>query len=219
MAAVSTVRERASRNGSSRTAPGAVAPPEPQRRRRLPELAVGVVLVVVGALVGLWWFGSTTERVEVLTVARDVARGEVVTDGDLAVVDVAAGDAVTWVPAGRLEGLAGRVAAVGLVAGDPVTESMLAPGAAVPEGMRVVGVTLEPGAYPLGDLDSGDRVDVVVVADDTEPVVAASGVEVFRVQALAGGERLLVSLLVPAGETVPVAAAAGAGSVRLVSGG
>jgi len=63
-------------------------------RSRVPEIAVGVLVLVVSGLAALWLFQSSTDRTAVLALAGPVERGEVVTAEDLVTVEIAADEAI-----------------------------------------------------------------------------------------------------------------------------
>ena len=130
------------------------------------------------------WGRSTGVAVAV----RDVARGEVVAAGDVAVqrrpLAVVPDDALQEPPVGR-------VTTAGLVAGEVVVSSRLAPAglsgvaALVPDGWRAMAVPTSASGFgsPAPPLAVGDRVDVlapdvvaadalVVAIDDTAVTVA-----------------------------------------------
>lgn len=137
------------------------------RRRQVPWIVAGVLLVVGCALA----FGVASLRVakgeRVLAVAQGVPVGQVLQPGDLQIVRVSPSSGLEPVPASAEAGLLGRPAAVALVAGTLLTPADLGsppPGAA---GSDVVALALKAGAYPPS-LGPGERVEVV-------PVVGGAG--------------------------------------------
>lgn len=164
-----TVTETTSSNGkgalaSLRQRP---APPRPVGRRRQVPWIVGGVLLVVGCALA---FGVASLRVaqgeEVLAVAQPVAAGQVVQAGDLRVVRVSPASGLDPVPSSNEAGILGRPAAVALVPGTLLTAADL--GAPPPAaGSDVVALALKAGAYPPS-LGAGERVEVI-------PVVGGAG--------------------------------------------
>ncbi len=207
-----------SSNGhGTRAATAEIRPPG--RRVRLPEVAVGVLVTVLFALGAVLWHLSSVEKVPALVVASEVARGEVIDSGDIRVAYVSSDDALARLDSSQMNRVVGRVALVDLAEGTLLTTSVVAVAAAVNAGDGVVGLSLDPGAYPARGLAPGDRVNVVRTADaadlDAEPTVIARGATVFAVDELAS-DRLLVSVLATEADAEAVAAAAGAGGLRLV---
>jgi hypothetical protein len=203
------------------------APPSGLGRRRQVPWIVGGVLLVVGCALA---FGVASLRAqrgeEVLAVARAVPAGQLLGAGDLQVVKVSASSGLDPVPAATEAGLLGRPAAVGLVAGTLLTPADLGsppPGTA---GSDVVALALKAGAYPPS-LGPGERVEVVPV---TRSAATSSGpaplsgqlgsvraVVVGLDQAPAGSSaQVVVSLEVAPSDAAEVASLAAAGEAALV---
>lgn len=191
----------------------------PGRRVRVPEVAVGVLVMVVFALGAVMWHLSAVEKVPALVVASEVERGEVFESNDIRVAYVSSDDALARLDGSQLNRVVGRVALVDLAEGTLLTTSVVADAATVDGGDGVVGLSLDPGAYPGRGLAPGDRVNVVRAAEvadlDADPVVVARNATVFAVDELAS-DRLLVSVLTTDADAEAVAAVAGAGGLRLV---
>lgn len=219
MAALCTSTRTAvpSPNGQGPKTPVALHPPG--RRVRVPELAIGIVVTVVFALGAVLWHLSAVEKVPALVVASKVERGEAIDAADVKVAYVASDDSLARLTGAQLDLVVGQVATVDLLEGTVLTTSMVAESAAIGDGDGVVGLSLDPGAYPARGLAPGDRVNVVRSADaadlDAEPTVVARNAEVFAVDELAS-DRLLVSVLASEGDAEAVAAVADAGGLRLV---
>ena len=183
-------------------------------RRRIPELAVGVVLVGLGAIGALMLAGREAPRASVLVWAGDVTRGQVVAETDLAAASIDVDVPVDVVDVSAAGDVIGRTVAFDAAAGGFVSDAVLEAGAVIPPDFALVGLRLGAGRYPVSTLAAGDVVDLLT----TEPLVGwdnpvvVSGVEVFDVQWLGGeGGEALVSLLVPRDATARVAAAAEGG--------
>lgn len=204
--------------------PVRVQPPASRTRRRLPEVLVGLLLVAGCTLGAVVTWTNTNGRSPVLMVARPVAPGAVLGEADVATVGVAADDGLVTLPAAALPEVLGRAARVPLSAGTLLSQDVLAAGSAVPEGSSVVGLALEPGAFPTRELRSGDVVQVIgtpsaVASGETgQAAVLVAHAQVFSVSPVGeGSDRLLVSVLVPETEAAGVAGAAARGAVRLAT--
>lgn len=215
-----TTIDRARSNGAKtlREAPAI----QPQSRRgRLPELAIGLALMVGFALAAVLWHSSSSQKDPVLALAVDVARGDTIDAADLRVVYVASDDPITAVPQSASGEIVGRIAVTDLDAGTLVSRRLVADRVALQQGDGVVGLALDPGQYPANGLLPGDKVNVVSAlgatesADDSD-VVIATGAEVFAVDSLGGPGRQFVSLRMPEDVANRVAASAERGPVRLV---
>ena len=184
-------------------------------RRRVPELAIGVVLIGLGAIGALMLAGRQPPRAAVLVWANDVTRGQVVSASDLKVASIESDIPVDVVDVAAAADVMGRTLAFGAKAGGFVSGSVLEVGSIIPPDFAVVGLRLGAGRYPVSTLSVGDVVDLLT----TEPLVGwddpvvVSGVEVFDVLWLGSGEGsdALVSLLVPRASAPRVVAAAAAG--------
>jgi hypothetical protein len=211
---------------NGRTPVGAARPaerPSVGRRRQLPLVVVGVLLVVGCALV----FAEVSLRAgrgqEVLVVAEPVAAGQVVTAGDLRAVRLSAAGGVASVPASDEQSVVGQPAAVALSAGSVLTRADVGAGAGVGAGFDVVAVALKPGAYPP-DLSAGARVQVVPVTSSSGSGSGAPtgsgpvGATVLSVEApsATSGSPAVVSLEVARSDADEVASLAAAGEVALV---
>ena len=198
--------------------------PGPGRRRQLPLVAIGVLLVV-GCALG---FADTSlhlgTREEVLVVAQPVAAGQVLTAADLRAVKVSTGSGLAVVAVGAEGSVLGRRAAVALLPGSLLTAAEVGSAPSVGAGSDVVAVGLKPGAYPP-DLAPGDRVEVVPVSSassgSTTGSVAAGSPVNATVLAVEGapvgsGAPTVLSLEVAARDAGEVAVLAAAGQAAVV---
>ena len=140
--------------------------------------ALGTVLVMVGALAAVWLVNSTSDRVPVLVLARDVSYGDTITRADLTTTDVAHDPQVRTVPADQAAVVVGKVAATRLIRG-----SLLAPGQFVTAAPPGAGQVLVPLAMPVSRLPAaglqpGQRILVVDTppADGDVPATAPASI-------------------------------------------
>ena len=202
------------------TTPVRVAGP---RTRRVPWVALGLILVAAGALVFATVVQSAGERTAVVVTARALEPGQVVKASDLGVLDVAVDGTAAVVPAARQGELVGQRAAGHLPAGSVVGFGHFAAGSGLGPGQVVVGALLGPGGLPVPNLAVGDRVRLLASAGPTGADVAGE----------AGGDRLgqasvygvargtqagsqFVSLVVDGDQAQAVSDAAAAQHLRLV---
>lgn len=201
----------------SRARDATLAPP--RRRVRAPEMAVGLLVIVLFALGGVLWHLRSVERVPALAVASAIDRGETIEATDLQVVYIESGDRVARLDRSESDRVVGATALVDLRPGVIVTEDLVAEGPRLGEDEGVVGLALEPGQFPSFDLAPGDRVNVVRIrsgeSDSSSRSVVVRDAQVTAVQDLAGGDRQLVSLLAAEEDTDEIAAVDGS-SLRLV---
>ena len=197
--------------------------PPARQRGRLPELVIGIIVMLAFALGAVLWHSSTTEREAVLALVGDIERGDTIASTDLRVVYVASDDPIAHVRREESGDIVGRIAMTDLEAGTLVTRSQVADRVAIGAGEGVVGLALDPGQFPALGLLPGDRVNVVAAetttpedGEDVSSPVLARGGEVFAVEDLGGQGRQFVSLRMSEDDGNRVAAAAERGPVRLV---
>lgn len=145
------------------------SPPAPfrvraARNRRMPWLALALVLVVGGGLLVGLLVQSAGDRTAVLAAARAIAPGQVITAADLRVVDVGVDGDASLVPATSRRAVVGQVAVVGIPKGALLAAGQLATHGGLEPGSVVVGALLGPGELPVPTLRAGDRVALVAVS-------------------------------------------------------
>lgn len=196
--------------------------PAGRRRARLPELAIGLVLMVAFALGAVLWHMSATEKSPALALSSDVQRGEVIEASDLHVVYVASDDPIAHLPRDASAEVIGRVAVTDLVRGTLLTRGHVAARASLGADEGVVGLALDPGQFPTEGLLPGDLVNVVAAAPEGQvdgagsASVLARRAEVYAFDAIGTQGRQFVSLRMPEDVANRVAGAAERGPVRLV---
>ena len=175
-----------------------VEPPASPRRQRLPELAVGVLLVVGCALAALMLATGGRDRTPVVALSGDVSRGEVIAADDLSTVYVESDSSIASTPADDREHLVGLAALSDLPSGALVTPGQVAePVEVLVAGSGTVGVSVEAGQLPSLRLAPGDEVSVVAGGDaasgrEPGPVVESGevvAVEELTADAEQGGQR------------------------------
>jgi flagella basal body P-ring formation protein FlgA len=143
------------------------------RVKRVPWVALGVILVVAGALIFGLMVQSAGHRAAVVVAARDISPGQVIEARDLRVVDVAIdGDAAT-VPASQRGQLVGQTATSRIPAGSVLSRGQFAAGSGLAPGRVVVGALLGPGALPVPNLRVGDQVTLLEARDTERSTTAA----------------------------------------------
>jgi hypothetical protein len=205
-------------------APMRVEPP-PGNRARVPELVVGLALMVGFALAAVLWHMSATSKESALALAGPVSRGHVIEAADLRVVYLASDDPIAHLARTESATVIGRVALTDLPAGTLLTSASVAPRVTVGANEGVVGLALEAGQVPATALLPGDVVNVIAGpaegAGATQTVggqtpVLATRAAVYAVGDLGTQGRKFVSIKLPEGDANRVAAAAERGPVRLV---
>lgn len=221
MATTTTAPTTNGRRADGRARPA--GPRRPGRRRQLPLVAVGVLLVLGCALAFADASLHLGSREEVLVLSQPVAAGQVLSAGDLRSARVSTGSGLAVVPVAAERSVVGRRAAVALVAGALLTTSEVGAPPPVAAGFDEVAVGLKPGAYPP-DVAPGDRVQVVPVASSsgssTAGVTGGSPVAatVLAVDAAPAGTSnpTVLSLQVATRDAGEVASLAAAGEASVI---
>jgi hypothetical protein len=140
------------------------------RRRSVPHLVAGALLVVACAAGFAIASARTDHRAAVLMLARPVTAGQQLGSGELRSVRVAVEAGVATIPASQLSDVVGHTVEVSLPAGALLTSAEVgAP--QLPAGQAVVAVAVKPGQAPP-DLQPGDH--VLLVPASTNPVGSGS---------------------------------------------
>ena len=135
-----------------------------RKRRSVPHLIFGAVLVVGCAAGGLVAAQQLGERQEVVALARPVEVGHVILQQDLVGVSLAVDDAVKVVPASAVSSVVGRPVAYSLPVGVLLTDDVLGPPRVPAGGRAIAALGLKPGQFPP-EVSAGSN--VVVLASST----------------------------------------------------
>ncbi|MGL5826334.1 MAG: SAF domain-containing protein [Nocardioides sp.] len=190
-------------------------------RRRPLLFALMAALVAAGALLGAHVYVSVNDTREVLVVANDVARGEVIGAEDLRVVRVSVDPALSPVAGSERTSVEGSRAAVDLWSGTLLTEQATTEGLVPAAGESLVGISLTAAQMPSERLYAGDVVRVVTtpgedgeVSEKTDLVSVEATVVGVSVVAETG--ETVVDVSVPQEQAPDLAARAATGRVALV---
>jgi hypothetical protein len=157
--------EKVSSNGKpiSTAGPRSGRSPLVGRRRQMPWIVAGVVLVVDCGLAFAVASARMSTGSEVLAIAQPVPAGQTLTAPDVRVVRVSVVPGLTPVLAGAEGTVLGRPAAVALVPGTLLTSADVGAPPTGAAGYAAVALALKAGAFPPS-LSPGDTVAVVPVA-------------------------------------------------------
>lgn len=188
---------------------------------RVPEMALGVLLIVGGAFTATTLGGKRTATIQVVAAARDVERGRMIEAPDLIAITVESRFAQPMIPASDAAMAVGRVPVTDIPAGTPVMSSMLRMAPLLADGQEVVALRIEVGDVPT-TIGVGDKVRVVLVPDpslsvDTAPTEFDQPATVWDVvEPSETNTDYVVSLAVPQ-EFLAKAALAGRSKIALVA--
>ena len=195
--------------------------PKPARRRRPLLVVVGLVLAASAAALVAALLSAASATTLVWATAGDVSRGHPVEAEQLVAIELSASasDRLVAATTESRDELIGQVWAVDLPAGELLSPALVSERLAVSAGQALVGLSLDPGDFPVAGLRPGDVVIVVEAAlqpgDEPRVLVDSATVESVAVLGEQGvASARLVTLSVPA-ETA--AAVANAGSADRAS--
>ncbi|MDA0371188.1 MAG: SAF domain-containing protein [Actinomycetota bacterium] len=142
---------------------------EPLRRRqiRIPELAVGLLVIAAAVTVSVVLNTDDSEGTGVLAVNRSVPRGHVIDSSNLTVVTLTADQNVALLSTRLAEDVIGMRAAVDIDAGTPLSSSHLFDMVPLSSADAVVGIVIDDSVAPA-DLVVGDTVRVVFLDSSLE---------------------------------------------------
>lgn len=169
------------------------------RRRRIPYLAIGALLVVVCALAAVVMVLRIADREPVLALAGPVPVGHVLTAQDLRQVPVGSTIGGDVVPASEIDTVIGRPLGYALPAGALLPRAAVGAPQLPPGGQALVAVAVKPGQFPP-EVAAGTRVAVVAVPGEAgrfEPAARSWTAVVSSVAAGADGQETVISLQLP----------------------
>lgn len=190
-----------------------------KRRRQIPWIIGGILLIAGSALGFALWADAQSARTEVLVASRSIEAGERIVLGDLQMVSIAADGVLSMVPAAEAESLVGLAAQTSIATGRLLTREDFGQATQVGAGRVVVGAALVPGEYPLPGLRAGDSVIMHAASrvGVDESSAALGSATVWSVESLdtVGQPTLFISLDVAQVDSAAVMDAAAAGQLRL----
>ncbi|MFF1378755.1 SAF domain-containing protein [Streptomyces sp. NPDC058308] len=159
----------------------AITDPEPPRRRRRSFMVIGSVMVLAGAIGFAGLMNASSERSDVLALARDVPSGKKITEQDLRVVALPDDPGLKPVAAAEKDAVVGRRAGAALSQGSLLTSAQLTGRGGLKAGEALVAVEVKRGMAPVDALRPGDAVSLV-----TRPQEGATDKEQSELPQVAG---------------------------------
>ncbi|WP_406077706.1 SAF domain-containing protein [Micromonospora sp. NBC_00858] len=165
----------ATRNGTG-SVDAPASPPKVVRQRRVRPglLGLAVLLIALGGLGAAFAVTSVRATGSYLAVARPVEVGREISAADLVAVQVAGGQGLRPVPAGRLDEVVGKRAAVALVPGTLLTLGQVTDDPLLGPGQQQIALGLKTAQVPARELHPGDKVLLVSTPDDDADGEAAA---------------------------------------------
>ena len=135
-----------------------------KRHWRIPELAVGLVFMLGGALGAILLSRSGDSIIIVVGAAHDLQRGDKITPQDLIAIETPLSFAGSFVTEVQASSLIGQTVLVDLQASTPLTASMFSDQQQLLPNEALTSAAIQQGNYPI-DLAVGDQVRLVTVPD------------------------------------------------------
>ena len=160
-------RSRPSVNGNSITPPDVLKKSaRSPRKQRVPEMAIGIALVIGGALGSLLLFQSATNTITVVSASHFLPRGHVIEPSDLLAMELSEQSGRAFVKATDAQSLVGKSMAIDIDPSTPIHRSMLQIRDPLTVGEALTSAAVDVGDFPPA-LADGDRVQVVFAPDIT----------------------------------------------------
>lgn len=149
--------------------PASVRAPSTPRDRKPALAALGLLLVLVGALASVYLQQQAKNRVGVVEIVKLVPQGKSISADDISEVLVAADSTISYVTWDQAQSgaLKGYTARTDLVAGTLLIGQMLTTQLPLAPGQEVVGLSLKDGQYPVG-IQVGDTVSAYYVSNKND---------------------------------------------------
>lgn len=210
--------------------PSNVRPPSAPRDRKPALAALGLLLVLLGALASVYLQQRAGNRVGVVEIVKRVPQGQAVTSDSIGEVMVAVDSNISYVTWAQAQGgaLHGYTARTDLLPGTLLVGQMLTAAVPLPQGEEVVPLALKEGQYPVG-IQVGDTVSLYYVSNKNDdktgqqyltdgftstPLVA--NVPVYGVGSADNSGTLDVSVVLGGQSAAAIAQAASGGNLVLV---
>ena len=135
-----------------------------RRPVRVPELALGLVLVIGGALAASLLASKRTATVEVVAAGSDLSRGHEIRAEDLVAIEMEARFAQSMTSAANAKELLGKRLSGDVSSGSPIMPGLVEATPALLAGEEIVALRVEVGDVPTS-IAVGDSVRIVLVPD------------------------------------------------------
>lgn len=146
------------------TPPPPSAAPSPRQRRRPAMIGLGVAMVLIFALLGVFLATRGAAPKTVLVASEPISGGQPIKATQVATTQISGGDDAQTIPGESLNSINGNIATGNIPAGTILSPEMLAVKTVPESGQTIVGARVRPGQLPAGGVRSGDSVTVIIAA-------------------------------------------------------
>ena len=133
---------------------------------RIPEFAIGLLIVSVCIIGAFMWQNSGAEGTQVLVSSRALKRGHEIQAADLSTITLTSSDDIALLATSSATAIIGMRLTTDIEAGSPLTPSQLISVEPLTPTEGLAGITVTKSQAPA-DLTAGDNVQVIAV--DSQP--------------------------------------------------
>lgn len=139
-----------------------------QSKVRKPVIAIAIAVIVVFALLFAWLLQSQSKNQTVFAAKASIARGHIMTVGDLTAVEIPEGQPIPHFLTTDQASVVGKIAQVDIPQGALLAPSNVGTGSGLTAGQSMVGLALTPSQLPPYPLTNGDKVRVVTTREASQ---------------------------------------------------
>lgn len=137
-----------------------------EKKKRVPEMALGLILVIGGAFGALMMYRSSTESVTVVASAHKLYRGQLISPSDLVATEIPSSAAHFFVRGAEAYSLVGKTIAVDVDDHVPLSTFIVTANIPLKSSEALTSASVEVGDYP-SEIAAGDLVRVVLAPEVT----------------------------------------------------
>ena len=134
---------------------------------RIPEFAIGLLIVCVCIIGAFMWQNSGTEGTQVLVTSRALKRGHEIQATDLSTITLTSSDDIALLSTGAASDIIGMRLTTDIVAGSPLAPSQLISVEPLTSTEGLAGITVTKSQAPA-NLAAGDNVQVIAVDSQSD---------------------------------------------------
>lgn len=134
---------------------------------RIPEFAIGLLIVCVCIIGAFMWQNSGAEGTKVLVTSRALKRGHEIQDSDLSTITLTSSDDIALLSTSAASDVIGMRVTTDIVAGTPLTPSQLIGVEPLLSTEGLAGITVTKSQAPA-NLAAGDDVQVIAVDSQSD---------------------------------------------------
>jgi hypothetical protein len=183
--------------------PIGIAPPKLRRRPLL--IALGVILIVVGAITSWYVVTIVKDTASVVAALSDIPRGGLIDRSALTVIEIRPDPLLRTVPAAELESLVGQRASADIPAGVIVAPEAVSAELLPAAGQAIVGIALAVNQRPATPPRLRQPITLVALADSAGAETSQYEAVVVAVTQTADGQSVVLDVSVAKEQAAAIA--------------